>query len=270
MPLTKKIILIGDPEVGKTSLIRRYVLNEFSDEYIVTIGVKVSKKSIEFGLGTAKSTLNMIIYDILGQHDFRAVRDKYISGANGAIIVMDLSRIDTIDNVQNFWLPEIKKKLGDIPKIFLGNKMDLVNGDTTAKYLLDLISGATSFPYQLCSAKSGEGVNEGFKMMAEILTGLRKATETENGLIERPPENIRSAVDSIIRHFCDSHKDPDKAIERCSAIFEEMGFNLQQPKNDLLLQIINRLADEESSYLDQKHVVRNRLERVRLLTSSRK
>lgn len=270
MTLTKKVILIGDPGVGKTSLIRRYVLNEFSDDYIMTIGVNVSKKSIEVGTGSSKLPLNMMIYDIMGQHDFRSVRDKYISGANGAFIVMDLSRIDTIDNVQSFWLPEIKKKLGNIPVVFLGNKMDLVMGDTTAKYLLDIISGTTSFPYNLCSAKSGEGVDESFRIMAEILTDLRSSTEIKEKMEERPVENIRSAVDSIIRHFCDSHKDPDKAIGICSKLFKEMGFNLQEPRTDLLLQIINRLAEEENAYLDKKTVMKNRTERLRLLTSSRK
>ena len=89
MTASKKIVLIGHFGVGKTSLIRRFVQNTFSEEYKVTIGVHISKKTIEV---TDKESISLIIWDLEGQDDIKKTRSSYLLGTHGFIYVFDLSR----------------------------------------------------------------------------------------------------------------------------------------------------------------------------------
>lgn len=101
MPIiSKKICLIGDFGVGKTSLIRRYIDRQFSDQYLSTIGVKISQKNIDLtNPNGLDRKLQLLIWDIEGQTKFQAIARNYLEGAQGAIIVADLNRQDTIDNI---------------------------------------------------------------------------------------------------------------------------------------------------------------------------
>ncbi len=101
MPIiSKKICLIGDFGVGKTSLIRRYIDRQFSDQYLSTIGVKISQKRIDSTkLNYPEQKLQLLIWDIEGQTKFQAISRNYLEGAQGAIIVADLNRKDTIDHI---------------------------------------------------------------------------------------------------------------------------------------------------------------------------
>jgi len=275
MALSKKIILLGDPSVGKTSLIRRFVLDEFDDKYIETIGVKVSKKPVKVNDGTSIILLDLLIYDILGQQDFRSVRRKYMEGASGAILVADLSRVETIDSLQNFWMNEIKETLGPIPIIMIGNKLDLVQKETDTIDYIRALSEATSFPLYLCSALTKEAVNEGFEQIAEIVVKqkeekVEKDVEPEKVMDKRDMENIRIAADAIMHHFCGTHDDPLKGMEICTMVFNQCDFSLENPKGDVLLRIIELLSEQERQYLTEKDVMKNKMVRLRHLSSTKK
>jgi len=259
--LTKKIILLGEPAVGKTSLIRRFVLNAFEDKYVATIGVKVSKKSMEIELGSYKTMLNMMIYDVLGQHDFQRIRRKYIEGANGAVLIGDLTKLDTIEALEKFWIPEIENTIGSIPLVLIGNKLDLTQGELETFSLLRIISSIITCPLQLCSAKMGYGVEESFQLMAHALieTHYDRIVEDKS---EEPIKDLRMAADAIMNHFCEDHENPDEAIQVCSTVFEEAGFSLNDPKREVLLSVIEILAKKEQSYEDEQTVARNKLERL--------
>ncbi len=88
-----KIVLVGNFGVGKTSLIRRFVENSFSEEYLSTIGVSISKKTI----GNA----TIMIWDIEGHTEFKPIFKQYLMGAKGFILVADLLRQETIEALQN-------------------------------------------------------------------------------------------------------------------------------------------------------------------------
>ena len=102
--LKSKICLVGEKAVGKTSLIRRYVLNMFDDHYITTIGTKVSKKEVRV-FNPEKDLLvdvDMTIWDIMGEKGFRELlKDAYFYGANGILAVCDLSRRRTLDDLDD-------------------------------------------------------------------------------------------------------------------------------------------------------------------------
>jgi len=100
--ITQKICLVGDYGVGKTSLIRRFVERQFSDEYLSNVGVKISRKTLEL----AEANVRMLIWDLEGSTKFQAIVPTYLQGAMGAVIVADLSRQETLegltDHIQRF------------------------------------------------------------------------------------------------------------------------------------------------------------------------
>lgn len=98
----KKICLIGDFSVGKTSLIRRFVERQFSDQYLSTVGVKISRKIVENSGEDhgEKSKLQLLIWDIEGQTKFKSITPNYLQGAKGAIIVADVTRPETLEHIE--------------------------------------------------------------------------------------------------------------------------------------------------------------------------
>ena len=92
----KKIVMLGDSAVGKTSLIRKFVHEEFDDSYISTIGTKVSKKELVMTVEGEETMMNLMIWDMLGREGYMSAQARQMVGAQGIIIVGDLTRIDTI------------------------------------------------------------------------------------------------------------------------------------------------------------------------------
>ena len=160
-----KICLVGEPAVGKTSLIRRFVMNKFDDKYLTTIGTKVSKKVVTLDDGTK---VIMMVWDIMGQPSFRQMlKESYFYGANGIMAVTDITRRETLDAMPD-WIGTIKSVVEkDIPTVFLGNKWDLKDsaqfGEEELKQISDMYHGR----YFLTSAKTGEHVNDAFLYLAE-------------------------------------------------------------------------------------------------------
>lgn len=164
--IAKKICLVGDFSVGKTSLIRRFVDRQFSDQYLSTVGVKISKKLIELeGIKDAeKLKIQLLIWDLEGHTKFKGIVPTHLQGASGAIIVGDVTRLDTIAR-----LPEhLKTFLTINPKgfvIFALNKSDLISEEK-----LEKISQIEEFDRVIAtyptSAKTGEFVDEIFEKLA--------------------------------------------------------------------------------------------------------
>lgn len=98
---SKKICLVGDFGVGKTSLIRRFVDRQFSDHYLSTVGVKISRKVLTLGQEStpAASSLKLVIWDLEGRTQFKAIASSYLQGASGAIVVGDLTRDATLQAI---------------------------------------------------------------------------------------------------------------------------------------------------------------------------
>lgn len=98
--ISQKICLIGDFSVGKTSLIRRFVDREFSDRYLSTVGVKISRKLLHLKLQDDLLQLQLLIWDIEGKSKFKGIVPSYLQGARGAIVVADINRQETIAHVR--------------------------------------------------------------------------------------------------------------------------------------------------------------------------
>jgi len=159
--IVRKVCMVGDPAVGKTSLIRRFVLDSFSDKYLATIGTKVTKKELKIG----KDEIKLMIWDVLGQEHTR-LKSVYFKGAKGALIVCDLSRKETIEGLSE-WLEKFYEVAGVVPVVFIGNKADLAHDDYFEKKVPRI---KNSF-YLKTSAKTGENVEIAFTKLAELIRG---------------------------------------------------------------------------------------------------
>lgn len=162
MITSKKIVLIGHFGVGKTSLIRRFVENTFSEDYKVTIGVHISKKTIE--ISDNKTSVSLVIWDLEGQDDIRKTRASYLLGTHGFIYVFDLSRPETFKNLKSE-LSFLSENYPNIPVKVVGNKVDLVNKVYLTQYT-DTFKPLVGF---FVSAKTGSRVETLFSKLAREL-----------------------------------------------------------------------------------------------------
>lgn len=160
---TAKLILTGDFKVGKTSLIRRFVENNFKEDYISTIGVEISKKSIIMDENTK---LSFVLWDIGGQiGQIRPYRQRFYEGANAAFIVVDRTR-DHLDSIKT-WLDDIKDSVPrNIPIVIVGNKSDLNEKLVITEEQIKVIAKHLDLHFIVTSAKTGENVNEAFLYIA--------------------------------------------------------------------------------------------------------
>lgn len=161
MEVTKKIVLMGQFGVGKTSIARRYLLDIFETDYMPTLGVQIKKKILEMPSG---KLLSIIIWDLEGFTSVASTRASYLLGSNGFVYVFDISRPFTYHQLHEEYA-FVKNKYPQVSLRLVGNKKDL--GDTAAveKYLLD---HEVPF-YGFVSAKTGEGIQELFTDLATSL-----------------------------------------------------------------------------------------------------
>ncbi|MDJ0752458.1 MAG: Rab family GTPase [Ardenticatenaceae bacterium] len=160
----RKICLLGDFSVGKTSLVRQFVEGRFDDRYLSTIGVKISRRQIS----RPDYLLNLLIWDLAGGDDYDDVTSGYLRGAAGILMVCDLTRPLTLHTLRKYrkQLDEIKL---DPVVVIAANKVDLVAERAVDDSLLEELSQQINAPYLLSSAKTGEGVAAAFDQIAGLL-----------------------------------------------------------------------------------------------------
>ena len=170
--ISKKICLIGDYGVGKTSLIRRFVDRQFSDKYLSTVGVKISRKSIELSDSEQQKniTLQLLIWDIEGSTKFKGISASYFQGAKGAIIVGDVTRPESLENISEH-IKAFSKVNPQGKTVVALNKSDLIDAEYLEKYCqLYSFSDNNSFVSTYASsAKSGTNVDEIFTTLAHSI-----------------------------------------------------------------------------------------------------
>lgn len=174
-----KICLVGEHAVGKTSLIRRYVLSEFDDRYIVTLGAKVSKKEMLLEpKGEVPVHMDMTIWDIMGSKGFRELlREAYFHGAQAILAVADITRYDTLEDLDS-WVESVFRTVGEIPVAFAINKLDLRDQQAFGEEQVKQATEAFSAPHFYCSAKTGENVDTVFHELGQMVVKSTARTES--------------------------------------------------------------------------------------------
>ncbi|MEM4734539.1 MAG: Rab family GTPase [Candidatus Thorarchaeota archaeon] len=178
-----KAVLIGDGAVGKTSIRRNYLGEDFMDGHIATIGVDLATKRVLYN----KEVVKFIIWDLAGQPTFEKVRGHYYQGANGILLVYSVVDRRSFDNASK-WLVEAYRNMKRlVPTVIIGNKIDLRNGVPESQ-LVTTEEGQRFTEYFInklgipavfieVSAKTGEKIQDAF---SELLRMMSEAEDREN------------------------------------------------------------------------------------------
>lgn len=169
--ISKKICLIGDFGVGKTSLIRRFVDRQFSDQYLSTVGVKISRKTVDCEPKGSQppASVQLLIWDIEGHTKFKAIAPSYLQGASGAVIVADVTRLETVQRISehiDLFLSINAKGL----IVIAFNKIDLLTDlelENAMKRAPELNQQERILTCYQTSAKTGAYVDEMFYLLAQ-------------------------------------------------------------------------------------------------------
>lgn len=164
--MKKKICLVGAFAVGKTSLVRQYVDNIFSEKYHTTLGVKIDKKSVQVD----SQDLDLIIWDLAGEDDFISVKMSYLRGAAGYIIVVDGTRKDTLETALNL-IQRVQNEVGKLPYVVLVNKHDLEKDWQIDDKDLKMITKDTNRLFKT-SALTGDNVEAAFMSLSRLILGF--------------------------------------------------------------------------------------------------
>ena len=168
--ISKKVCLLGDFAVGKTSLMRRFVYDLFSDKYISTIGVKVSRKTVAVPGADGVVGLTMMLWDLGGSEEFDQVRASYLRGAAGAVLVCDVTRSETLDSFRTY-ADELLAVSPGARLILAANKRDLADQQQITAAQVESVAAGFGAPYYLTSAKTGADVESLFRHLGRLLVG---------------------------------------------------------------------------------------------------
>ena len=196
-----KIIVVGDISVGKTSVIKRYITNTFSEEHKSTISCEFKKKTFEID---AETCANLQIWDTAGEEKFMSVTKQFYTDSNGAMIVYDLTKKETFLKL-NKWIKDVKETaLKDVVIMIVGNKFDLVSekvelGDELKPF-------KENYEYQDVSAKTGTNVALAFENLTNKIIKVLKEKKDKGGEEQR---------ESLLLKKANLSKD-DKTKKKCN------------------------------------------------------
>ncbi len=174
-----KIVVCGDPGVGKTSTILRFTDHAFMRTYIPTLGVSISEKNIKVN----NDYVNLILWDIAGQSKFEVMRRHFYKGAEGVILIFDLTNLKSFESITNWYndiLKNIKMLKEDLIGFILGNKEDLINERNILSENAKKIAKELNLKYIETSALTGKNVEESFYKLAETLIKFKQKNK-KNG-----------------------------------------------------------------------------------------
>ena len=190
-----KILLIGDTSVGKTSILCKYIDDEFSDTYLSTIGIEFKIKSL---IINGKKVL-LRIWDTSGQERYRSITQNFYRNANGILFIFDITKKETFDNIK-IWLTDSENcEDNKVAKMLIGNKIDLENKRKIDNETIKKFAEKKEMKYFEASAKEGINIDNIFRELAELILFNKYKEENEEETIRnRNRENsFNLSFDSI-------------------------------------------------------------------------
>ena len=160
-----KVIVIGDPAVGKTELLEKFTCNKFEERYLPTVGINILKEPIE--LKEFNAIVNLMFWDIAGQPQFYMLHRPYFNGADAMLLVFDITRSSTFSNINNWYSVAVKYGLSGIPRILIGNKAHLKRERKIILPMAVHLAEKLNAHYYETSILSGENIKEAFEKIAE-------------------------------------------------------------------------------------------------------
>uniref|UniRef100_A0A6U3NLC3 Ras-related protein Rab-1A n=2 Tax=Ditylum brightwellii TaxID=49249 RepID=A0A6U3NLC3_9STRA len=166
-----KLVLIGDSGVGKSCLLLRFADDAFTESYISTIGVDFRFRTVKID----KKTVKLQIWDTAGQERFRTITSAYYRGADGIIMVYDVTSKDSFDHV-NDWMKEVNRYASEgTCKLLVGNKSDRTADRVVTEEQAKEFADELGIAFLETSAKSAKNVEEAFLTMAGELIKAKAA-----------------------------------------------------------------------------------------------
>ena len=171
-----KVLLIGNSSVGKSSLLLRFVDNQWSDLFVPTIGVDFKIRTMEID----NKNVKLQIWDTAGQERFKNITASYYRGAHGIFVVYDISDTESFKNINN-WLIEIEKNANkNVYKILVGNKCDLEDKRTVSYQQGKELAETYGMQFIETSAKSNTNVDEAFHLLGKEVMKLSLNDKEKN------------------------------------------------------------------------------------------
>lgn len=236
--IRKKVCLLGDAAVGKTSLIAKFVFDVFDNNYITTMGTKVSKKVVSLDIpaengNDKKVDVTLAIWDVIGQHQYHSLVLKYFKNAKGGLVVADGTRMDTISSMQN-WIGSFHNTVGKVPILLLINKSDLFDINDFDIKKLDELSLQFGLKYFFTSAKTGENVELAFSTLSQLML---KDTQKEKEIT-----SLVQVADAIIVDFCSLLGGFESGMPIVEQQFKKAGVEFMNPTKGQLLSALDNLV----------------------------
>ena len=197
-----KILILGSPAVGKTSLLNRFVKEEFKVDYRTTIGAKfLTKEIVVSGEKGEENAVLLSLWDVGGQSTFIDLRTTFYRGANGALIVFDLIRGKTFEEVDT-WHKEMCSTLKTkLPFVLIGNKSDLIKKEGRKVNIKDPKKFAKDRKsvYIETSAKTGMNVERAFKELTRIIAETKGSEDVDLKKMKSEAFFIKSKIREYIK-----------------------------------------------------------------------
>ena len=172
-----KILVLGDPSVGKSCFLIRYTEDTFQDVYLSTIGMDCKYKDV---ILEEDKSIRLQIWDTAGQDRFRSITKNLYKGAAGIMLIYDITNRNTFDNVKK-WVNSIKEEVtSKVVIILVGNKIDLEKKRQVQTDEGEQIAEEFDMPFFECSALTGENINSAFETLAKKLVEV-KAKAKQHG-----------------------------------------------------------------------------------------
>ena len=195
-----KILIIGDTNVGKTSLLLRYIDDYFPDKHMATIGVEYRVKAIEY----RGFKIKLQLWDTAGQERFHSITKNFFQNADGILFVYDITNKKSFKGVKN-WIKESEEIKDDIQKIIVGNKCDMIHQRVVTNQEVEKYCNENKIDFIETSAKDNINLKEVFNKIIELIF---KDKSDEEIIKEFKPKMQNS---SILSH---SRKD-NKKVSCC-------------------------------------------------------
>ena len=264
-PFKVKVVLLGDGGVGKTSLVRRFVVDQYSDAYITTVGTKVSKKSVNVGSALDEVEMIMQIWDVLGQKGYSGVQETAIKGAQGVLVVYDVTSAESRRAIDDYWMPAVWRLAGVIPMVLAANKSDLAEDRVWAEEYLYFLAQKYTCPGILTSAKTGDKVESAFKALGDQILRAAHHAVKHIDLVTPPQEPVDRLIrvtDKIMTDFCYRMGGVETGMPIVKRQLGLAGLDVRAPTAEAIRTLINRLATVEQDFKAPEEIEANRDRRL--------
>ena len=163
-----KIIIVGDPSVGKTSLVLKYTNNAFRRNYVPTLGVMVSDKVFKID----ENIIQLTLWDIGGQQKFETMRQQFYRGSDAVFLVLDLTKPESFNNIPKWFsdvADQLKDRSGGLMGFIIGNKKDLTEQRQITTEMANQMANQFNLGFIETSALLGDNVDYAFSTIAKML-----------------------------------------------------------------------------------------------------